>query len=688
VPEPEPTQPPGRPAAHRPGPWWASWGPGLLLGCLVLGPGLRGGSLLSLDLLVTPDIPIPNGIYGLGPALTQRVPSFALLGVLSWLVGGPVAAKAVIVALVAAGYVGAGRLVRPRGDRVAEVAAGVLWAAGPFALTRIGAGHLNVLWVIGVLPWALPRLARPSAVPRATFLASLLVAFGGPAAGTLGLTVLAFGLVSEPRGERAPVRAVAAGALANLVWVLPTVVVLWAGARVSEAGDFATHVSGVAGWPSLLVGGGFWQFEYQVGAQGAVGALAGVALAALAWVGRRDLDPRWARPAGWAAVVGLALAVASAVPGVDGAYRWLSLLPFGAPLRESQRFLALWLLWAAPAAALGAARVARSAAARFGGAGREPVTAPGRHGPAGRPRSPGRGVAQAAAVVPLVLVVALSAPGWWGIEGRLEPVRFPAGWATARRLVRSEPGPVVALPWSEYPPLSFAGGRQVFNPLPDYLGGDVISSYDPAFRPEEQSQEQVDGRALVVDRLSDRALAGHPIGARLDDLGVRWVVLVKQGGWERYRALADDPRLRLEADDDDVQVYAVEGWDGPATSPDGRPHRLSRPVPPVLRTDAPRGSVLDVAGAPGWIQGWGTPVRVTRDGRLRLEGDGGTLWFWPAALLLAFDALLAAAAGAALATARRPRPPTGGAAAREPDTSVHPEPDLSGGSADGAHRSG
>ena len=45
---------------------------------------------------------------------------------------------------------------------VAQAAAGVLWAAGPFALTRIGVGHLNVTWAIAVLPWALPRLCRPS----------------------------------------------------------------------------------------------------------------------------------------------------------------------------------------------------------------------------------------------------------------------------------------------------------------------------------------------------------------------------------------------------------------------------------------------------------------------------------------------------------------------------------------------
>jgi hypothetical protein len=146
------------------------------------------------------------------------------------------------------------------------------------------------------------------------------------------------------------------------------------------------------------------------------------------------------------------------------------------------------------------------------------------------------------------------------------------------------------------------------------------------------------------------------VGPRLHDLGVRWVVLAKQGRWEQYRALDGDPALRVRLDDDDVRVYEVRGWDGPATSPDGRAHRLSRPIPPVLRTDAPRGSVLDVAGAPGWLQGWGTPVRVTGDGRLRLEGHGRIVWFWPAAALAAFDGILVILAAAALRADRRGSP--------------------------------
>lgn len=616
--------------------WW-TWGLGALVGMVVLGPALGAGSLLSLDLLVTPSIPIPNGVFGLGPALSQRVPLFAVFGVLSTAVGGPVAVKLAMVALVAAGFAGAARLCGPAAGPLTRVAAGLLWAAGPFALTRIGAGHLNLVWAIGVLPWALPRLCRPSDAPWATFLAAGAVAFGGPGSGTLGVAVALLGLATER--ARRPVAALGAVVAANLVWVLPTAVLLWAGAGVQGSGGFETQEVTWGRWPAVLAGNGFWRADHQVGLAGPTGVVAGLVVAALAVVGRREVAGRWARTASLVAVVGLALALASGVPGVQDAYGWVSDLPVGAPLRESGRFLTLWLVWAASCAANGGAVLAR----------RLRPAAPDGSARSGGLRS---GLASLAAVVPLVLAVAVSVGGWWGVQGRLDPVAFPSGWAEARAIVEERPGTVVNLPWSEYPTLSFAQERTVFNPMPDYLGGDVISSYDPLFDLEVPSQEQVDGRAVAMEPVADRVVEGIPISRELGELGVRWVVVVHEDDWEDYGSLARDPGLRQELALPDLDLFEVTAWAGEATAPDGRGRRLDRPVPPVLTTDAPEGSVLNVAGAPGWIQGWATPASVTDDGRLRLEGSGGVVWFAPALVLLAVDVALLAAVVVAVRRSR------------------------------------
>ncbi|HWJ97656.1 MAG TPA: hypothetical protein VNQ33_05810, partial [Acidimicrobiales bacterium] len=267
-----PTSNPALPAPERgavdppPGwrlPAWWPWGVGLLLGLVVLGPGLSGGSLLSLDLLVTPDIPVPNGMYGLGPALSQRVPLFAVLGLGSAVIGGPAITKLLIVAFLATGFAGAAHLARvlaPAGMRVGawgQLAAGLLWAAGPYALTRTGVGHINLLWVVAVLPWVLPRLCRPADHLPSTYLAALALALGGPGGGTLGIAAAAVALVVQPRPRRF-VRPVLAVAVPQLLWVLPTAVLLWAGAGVTGATGFPTRADGVGGWPSLLTGAGFW----------------------------------------------------------------------------------------------------------------------------------------------------------------------------------------------------------------------------------------------------------------------------------------------------------------------------------------------------------------------------------------------------------------------------------------------
>jgi hypothetical protein len=622
--------------------WWL-WAVGALVGLVVIGPGLRPGSLLNLDLLVTPRIPVPNGVFGLGPALSQRVPSFAVLGVGSWFVGGPFITKLALLAMVAAAFAGAARLTGPTAALGTRLAAGVLWAAGPFAVTRIGVGHLNVVWAIAVLPWVFPRLCRPSEDPWSTFLATGLLAFGGPASGTLGVAVAGVSLLVERK--RRPVAVVVAAGFANLVWIAPTAVLLWAGASVAGAGSFETHTGGVAGWPAVLVGNGFWRADEQVGAVGGWGAVAAVCVLALAVLGRRRLDPRWARPGTYVAITGLVLTLATAVPGVSDAYRWLSDLPVGAPLRESQRFLALWLVVAAPAAALGGEELARrlirapkpAVAGPTGvvadGAGRAIATAP-------EPRRWASGARALVLAVPLALAVAVSMPGWWGAGGRLEPRKFPHEWSVARARIEREPGTVVNFPWAEYNPWTFAGNRQVFNPVPDVLGGDVISSYDPLFDMSRPSQEQVDRRADVVDHLSRRARSGHLIGTQLARLGVRWVFLAHERNYDTYATLQHDPALRKVFAGRAVDLFAVRGWRGPVTDPSGGRHSLSRPLAPVLVTHAPKGSVVDVAGAPGWIQGWSSPARVTSDGRLQLTGTGHIVWFWPGAALVLLDLAL------------------------------------------------
>ncbi len=419
---------------------------------------------------------------------------------------------------------------------------------------------------------------------------------------------------------------------------------LAAGAGVSGAGRFATVVHGPVGFARLLLGGGFWRGD-DLGAEAWWVVPLAAAVVTLAVLGHRALPDRIRGRLLVVALVGLALALASAVPGVRDAYRWFTDLPVGAPFRESQRSLCLWLAWLAPAAALGATRVA-------GELHRRGVVAER------------RSLLGVSAAVPWALAVGvffLAVPAWWGADGTLRPVTFPSGWAAVGRRVDAQPGTVLALPWKEYLDVSFAGGRRVLNPLPDYLGGDVLSSYDPEFDLANPSQEQVDRRADQIDRLLPSLLSGRPMSDRFAELGLRWVVLVHEStvlpagspplavaraDWTHYRdALAADPGMTRVLNSSSIELWRVDGWRGPLRTAQGRSAGIGGPLP-IVRTSDAGPATWDRAGAPGWLRG-ARPASVTKDGLVSLPGGGGIIWFWPGILVLVADGVVVGAVAVA-----------------------------------------
>ncbi|MCU1499183.1 MAG: hypothetical protein JWM47_3136, partial [Acidimicrobiales bacterium] len=351
------TPEPAAPAPAPPGRWLPAMC-GLLVGLVVVGPGLGPGILLNLDLTAPEEFPMPPGVWGLGPSLTQRVPLGALEAMASTVLGGPLTVKALIVATIAVAYAGLERLARPA-SVLARHGAALAYAAGPYVVTRAAVGHLNVSWAAAVIPWVLPTLLRPSEQTRRTFVALLLLGLGGTASAVLGLAVAAVGLIGE--AARRPAAVAGWATLASLPWLLPNAVVLAQGAAIVGAHPFRTDLQGVGGPFELLAGGGFWVPASQVGGRGVIAAAAGLVVAVLAAVGWSRLAPSWRRPALAVAVAGLVLAAASAVPGARAVWGALAEGPLGAPLREGQRFLLLWLVVALPAAAHGADRLAARA---------------------------------------------------------------------------------------------------------------------------------------------------------------------------------------------------------------------------------------------------------------------------------------------------------------------------------------
>lgn len=578
-------------------PWARHW-PWLAGGAAavaVLGPALRPGSLLSLDLLVLPRFRVPAGLWGLGPELPRRVPYGAALAWASHAVGGPGVGKIFLLVCVTAAVAGAARLTAGL-PIPARLGAGLVYGLSPFLLTRIGAGHLAVVLAVALLPWALPTLLRPGDDLARTFLWAAALGVAGVSGGTLAIVVVLVGVVAD-RGRRwIPVAAVTLAA--QLPWIVPGAIVAAGGARLAPAGRFATRADGLVGVLGLPAGHGFWRETSQVGGDASVGvAVLGAVLLALALLGVDRLPAAWGRRATALGALGAVLALASAVPGVRDVYESLTSTPVLGAGRESNRWLSLMLVWLAPAAAAGAARV--------GG--------------------------RAVLAVPAACALALAGPGLWGVGGRLDPVDLPAGWSEAADQIGAQRGPVLALPWHQYLDLRVADGRRVLNPMPDFLGGDVLSSSDPELG--GRGQEQTDRREPHAAALVARIRAGEQVAPDLARLGVRWVVLLHEVDWRDYDALRTDSGLRRVALDGSIELFQVRGWRGPVVTNRGRALAARSVAAPLVRVPASGDATLFRAASPGWLRGWQS-TDTSSEGTLVLPAGRGLVWFWPTVLVV------------------------------------------------------
>lgn len=601
------------------------WLAGLVGALVVMGPALAPGALFNLDLVLTPDLPVPRGVWGLGPELPRRVPLWLPVAWLSPLIGGATAGKALMVAAVTVAFVGAYRLAAPR-SVLAGYTAAVLYALGPFLLTRLAVGHLMIVVPMAVLPWVLTTLLDPDTDLRRTFLAALALGFAGHYGGAVTALLLLIGLVAT-RG-RGAMRVLGVALLAQLPWLVPGVVVWAEGARIVDAAPFATYAEGVDGFARILAGHGFWNPLFQVGWPGGwTVAVAGVVLTGLALYGRDELPQPTARRQAAVAAVGFGIALASAVPGVQDLYVTLSRNPVGSVLREGQRALPLFLVWAAPAAALGARR-----------AGRRILDA------APRPGAARGAVASMVEVVPLALAVVLALPGLWGVGGQLQPVAIPDGWAAARERILAEPGTVVGLPWYQYFNLDVDGvARRSLNPLPLYLGGDVVVSSDPQLS-EDDRRERADPREAQVEAVVADLEQEQFVSDRLAALGVRWVVLLHQVDWPVYTSgLNRDPGMEHVLRDPALDLYRVRSWPGLVVDDSGAVAATPR-VEPLLDVAPSGAATVNRPAASGWLRGLAGGGSGDQ-GLLTLPVGDGPVWFWPVLIVLLADALTLAGLG-------------------------------------------
>lgn len=514
-----------------------------LLTVAVLAPLLvRGGYALVGDMVFVPRQPWKAAWWGGDGALPRAVPMDALVSILTQVLPGWVLQRVLLVGAFLLGGLGVARLVRAlRPDAgLAVLAAVTLHLWNPWVHDRLAMGQWAILTGYLLLPYAAlagHRVRTEGVRAGGPGLVLALTAAGvcSPASGLMAVLTAVVLVVPHRRGTAATL---AAGAVANLPWLVPALAAT--GVRVSTDGVFAAFApraeSSLGVLASLLGLGGSWKTAVAAPERGSavtVGlavllTLACLAGAALARRRRDDAARTTVDRLAVLALLALAIALLPVLPGGAGVLDDLGgTVPGVALFRDVQRYLA-------PAAlllAVGAAELVRDLLDRAG---------------------PGRESLRAAAGLVVVAPV-LFLPSLAGGAGALDPVDYAPGWdAVAERLAAADDPVTVVLPWEgNYRGFPWNPEHAVLDPAPRYLPGTVVI--------DDRLVLEQDRRTVVVPsedpavRAVETALAEPtpPLrAAALTALGVTHVLLEMPQG----AAAAADGRADLPVGTDVVEA--------------------------------------------------------------------------------------------------------------------------------------
>jgi hypothetical protein len=527
----------------------------VFLAVLVLGPALGPGHVLVYDMVSTPRPPLGWRAAGLGDALPRAVPQDLVVALLAQVVPGSLIQAAALLGAVTGAAWGAAVLV-PTRHTALRLAAASLYAWNAYLAERLFLGHWGLLLAYAALPWVVRAClgVRAGRWGAGRVVLAALPAAITPTGSLLALGVAAAVLLTRPRRSRRSVVLALAGAAAlTLPWVVAGLVSP-AGGRSDPAavGVFALRDEGPGGLLGTVAGlGGVWNGAVVPASRATpVALLATLLVAGLAVAGWRVLRGRWA-PGGAAGLaiaagVGLVIAVAGAVPGLDAVLRAVVAgVPGGGLLRDGHKFLAPLALLLAVAAPLGVERAT--------------VLLRRRVPPGTGTRVAAGTLAAAAVLLPLAALPDLA----WGGLGRLQAVRYPAEWDVVAARVAGRDGVLVTLPFGAFRAYGWNGGRTSLDPTDRYL--DVSVVVDDAL-----VVSGVDGRRTVVAGEDPRATAVRgalAAGQPLATTGVRWVLVqadqpgtVPAGALDGMRPMWTGPTLRLYESVGPVAAPAEPSW--------------------------------------------------------------------------------------------------------------------------------
>jgi hypothetical protein len=276
---------------------------------------------------------------------------------------------------------------------------------------------------------------------------------------------------------------------------------------------------------TLLGGGGIWDADVTPDSRATALPWLGLALLAAALLGVRRLRTLLDRGVLLTfvllAAIGLAIAVASSVPGTDSVVRAaVDHVPGAGLLRDAQKWVLPLVLLEALLLGAAADELTRRVRAMHW-----------------------RAVAVVAGLAaPLILLPDAAAT----LRPTFEPVHYPRDWATVADIADS--GTATVLPFGSYRLFAWAPGRSVLDPAPRLLP--IATVVDDRLAVSGRVLRGEDPRAKQVAAALD---AGADLPRRLADAGITWVVVEH----ETPGRLPDLSGLTLRHAGRDVSLYRV-----------------------------------------------------------------------------------------------------------------------------------
>jgi hypothetical protein len=508
-------------------PAWAA-----VMALAVCAPFFARGYVLSYDMVWVPHLDLDRPeVWGLGSALPRAVSSDAVVALLGAVLPAAVVQRVVLFAALFLLAVGMARLLRDL-PLVAQLAGATFAVWNPFVAERLALGQWPVLIALAGFPWLIFALSDRDG-PR-WWLAVLALAATAlsPATGLMG--VVLGGAAAWGRGV---VRVVMIAALLNGPWIV-------AGLRhASEAksdpravGLFDLQSEGHFGkLGSALTLGGIWNTEVVPTSRTLViSVVIAVVIALVTLIGLVVMwhdARRLLAVTGVAGVLGLTVALAGWL-APDQVARVVEHVSGGGIIRDGTRWLALLVPLEAVAFAAGVSSVLDRRA--YAGQLLPAWVAP---------------AAVVGAMLPIIALPDLA----WGVGGKLEPVSYPASWASARKVITTSttPGDILVLPFSAYRQPAWNHDTSVLDPAGRYFDRVTVTNDDLEVSGQLISGE--DPRAARVGRVLDRR---HVLrGLARQGIGIVVVETDAPGAAKALRQVKGANELSVKGSD--LRVFTV-----------------------------------------------------------------------------------------------------------------------------------